>query len=598
MIKNEMNAYAGGVFKHAVKLAGGTHPWMFLREYVQNGFDAHTKTDSINKQVIVDFDHLYYKENKVFKLCFIDNAIGMEKGECEHALLTMFKNADPKHFGIGAKITGLKRNKTIMVKTKIKKDPHGYMFILNIGDKGSWLETFSDGRRYLEIGLDEFPNQIKEEGTCVTFLGLSDDDNTMAPWETELPHGEWQSALLNDTYFRIPSNINLKCRVNYHKRIDEMVFDETNRIYNFKAKEGGECRLINLKGNQDEYEKYAKASGLLKLSDGTTIHWYVLEDKKNLGFYLRRRKSRIAYVCDNENYETKYGARANFPDWNVHYCSDRIALFIELDSTIYEPDVHRRKINLIGESIHSSGSELPTEKWQAEWKDHFPQQIAKEEELACQNQETPEIDINTLNKLPFIKDDELGKITPEGFDLEEEIEDALTRAIRHANEKKKRTKRKKRGTGFGDLDDFIRRRSEKSSRSKGISVEPNFMPQSLSILDVISEEHDLFGWACRYDGNKDEVIINKKYLGLQKSIETYLPKTTNVHLAKKITDFIINTYIDRIRLAICQAKMIKGKLKIEDFDSMTSKQSLTMVVSPNLREDSFLRKEVAKMRGA
>jgi lipopolysaccharide assembly outer membrane protein LptD (OstA) len=177
----------------------------------------------------------------------------------------------------------------------------------------------------------------------------------MAPWETELPHGEWQSALLNDTYFRIPSNINLKCRVNYHKRIDEMVFDETNRIYNFKAKEGGECRLINLKGNQDEYEKYAKASGLLKLSDGTTIHWYVLEDKKNLGFYLRRRKSRIAYVCDNENYETKYGARANFPDWNVHYCSDRIALFIELDSTIYEPDVHRRKINLIGESIHSSG---------------------------------------------------------------------------------------------------------------------------------------------------------------------------------------------------------------------------------------------------
>ena len=92
-------------------------------------------------------------------------------------------------------------------------------------------------------------------------------------------------------------------------------------------------------------------------------------------------------------------------------------------------------------------------------------------------------------------------------------------------------------------------------------------------------------------------MVNKKYLGLQKSIETYLPKTTNVNLAKKITDFIINTYIDRIRLAICQAKMVKGKLKIEDFDSMTSKQSLTMVVSPNLREDSFLRKEITKMKG-
>ena len=71
----------------------------------------------------------------------------------------------------------------------------------------------------------------------------------------------------------------------------------------------------------------------------------------------------------------------------------------------------------------------------------------------------------------------------------------------------------------------------------------------------------------------------------------------NPNLAKKINDFILNSYMDRIKLAVCQVKMIKGRLKIEDFDSMTSKQALTMVVSPNLREDSYLRKEISKMRG-
>ena len=71
----------------------------------------------------------------------------------------------------------------------------------------------------------------------------------------------------------------------------------------------------------------------------------------------------------------------------------------------------------------------------------------------------------------------------------------------------------------------------------------------------------------------------------------------NPNLAKKINDFILNSYMDRIKLAVCQVKMIKGRLKIEDFDSMTSKQALTMVVSPNLREDSYLRREIAKMSG-
>jgi len=600
--KNELYAGTDGIFRHTMKLSTGLKPWMFLREYVQNGFDAHKRIDSDNKKVIVDFDHLYYYENKVFKLCFIDNAVGMSAIECEKYLLKMFDTSGTdKNFGIGAKISGAKRNKTILVRTKKKGEPAGYMFVLNITDDGYYLEQFDNNKRHLEIDMKEFPRQIQESGhgTAVTFLGLSDTDDTMATWSDHgLPKGEWKAAILNDTFFRLPSKIDLFCRINYHKRTDQMEFDEDSNNFNWRQSDGGECRLANLKGTEHEYDSASKQKGVVNLKDGTKIHWFILKDNKKHGFYLRRRKSRIAFVYDNENYNTKFGARADFPSWNIHYCSDRVALFVEVDSKIYKPDVHRKYLKKVGSSIHSesTGSELPVEEWQKEWRDYFPIAISKEEESVAENAESNEIDLNTLKNLPFIKDQDLGTTNPEGFDVQEDIEDALTKAIRISEEKKKRSKIKKRGPGFGDLDDYIRRKSEKSSKSKAVSAEPNFMPHKVTQISAEDEDHELYGWASKYVENNDEVIINSKYKGLSKCIEIYMPKLNNPQQAKKIREFIVNAYVDRLKLAICQAKMIKGTLKLEDFEVMTSKQALTMVVSPNVREDSFLRKEISKMR--
>ena len=40
-----MYASSNGVFKHAMELSRGQKPHMFLREYVQNGIDAHKRID-------------------------------------------------------------------------------------------------------------------------------------------------------------------------------------------------------------------------------------------------------------------------------------------------------------------------------------------------------------------------------------------------------------------------------------------------------------------------------------------------------------------------------------------------------------------------
>ena len=594
-----MYASSNGVFKHAMELSRGQKPHMFLREYVQNGIDAHKRIDSENKKVLVDFDHLYYKEHGVFKLSFTDNAIGMDKVECRNYLLKMFDTTgeENKNFGIGAKISGAKRNKAIQVKT-IKKNQPGYYFLLNISDDGFTLERF-DGEECVKIGIEDFPKIIQESGhgTSITFLGLDLDDDTMAPWsETSFPRGEWLGSILNDTFFRLPENITLNCRVNYHKNVSLLSFDDSNNHYKHSGQnEGGENRLSYLKGTQIEYQNASQKRGVVYLSDNTKIHWYILKEGLNHGFYLRRRKSRIAFVCDNENYNARYGARADFPNWNIHYCSDRIALFIEVDSKFYEPDHLRKHLRKTGSSMHdkANGSDMPVAQWQQEWKRKFPEEIVQEEDSASENTNTQELDLNILKNLPFIKDD-VGRINPDGFDVQDDIEDALTRAIRVSEKEKERTEIKKRGQAFGDLKDNIRRKSEKSSKSKAVSAEPNFMPQNVKQVSAEDEDHELFGWSCKYDEGKDELIINSKYKGLSACISMYMPKINNVHQAKKIKDFIINAYIDRLKLAVCQAKMIKGTLKVEDFELMTSKQSLTMVVSPNVREDSYLRKEIKK----
>ena len=104
----------------------------------------------------------------------------------------------------------------------------------------------------------------------------------------------------------------------------------------------------------------------------------------------------------------------------------------------------------------ANGSDMPVAQWQQEWKRKFPEEIVQEEDSASENTNTQELDLNTLKNLPFIKDD-VGRINPDGFDVQDDIEDALTRAIRVSEKEKERTEIKKRGQAFGDLKDNIRR---------------------------------------------------------------------------------------------------------------------------------------------
>ena len=134
----------------------------------------------------------------------------------------------------------------------------------------------------------------------------------------------------------------------------------------------------------------------------------------------------------------------------------------------------------------------------------------------------------------------------------------MTRAIRISEQEKNNCTEKRKGTGFGDLNDFIRKKSSTPSKEKAVSSEANFMPKKTTLIVANDEENTLFGWAANYNNEEDELIINSAYMGLSQVVKTYLPKNPNIAQAKKVNEFIVEGHINRLKLAIGGCSEFKG----------------------------------------
>jgi len=603
IIKNEFIVDNDDSFPLMKNIAVGAVPWQYLREYVQNGIDAFAQLPSgLKKQIYVDFDHHYYDVHKIFKLAFGDTAIGMGPHEAEKYLLNFGRTTGSrkKNKGVGARISAIRRNKEIWVKTwPISEGGKvGYLLILEIDLKvGGQLKRFKDGAKWKILSEEDKPHFIKECGTQVTFMGHFQEDNTMLP-PASYPFQikDWIPQTLNNIYFSISPGIQLYCRTNHAFNKEEFIWDDQKRMLNMKQTEiiGGQNRLVKVPGCYHAYESIKKKKGTVALSDGTLIHWYITEPRaKKQSFFTRNRRSRIAYLHNKECYEVKYGSQADFHKWGIHYCSN-ISLFIELDSDFYRPDVARKYLTVGGEE---EGDDLPKINWQREFKENLPEEIKKEEEETSRIDDSKGLDPNLLKHLPFIKDDlaKTSEETGEPMDLQENIDEAMTKAARYSKLMKEQTSNKKKGEIFGDLDDYIHKRKNDPSSQKGLPAEANFMPKNFRHM-CPDEDHKLHGWAVMYDPDADLVIFNDDWRGITSQIECYMPESTDTRLAKNTKALIMQTHVNRAIIMICQAKQLRDStMNIGDFEASISMQALTIGLSPNVQTDRYLKQEIKKM---
>ena len=603
IIKNEFIVDKGDSFPLMKNIAVGAAPWQYLREYVQNGIDAFALLPSgLKKQIYVDFDHHYYDVHKIFKLAFGDTGVGMSPHEAEKYLLNFGRTTSSrkKNKGIGARISAIRRNKELWVKTWPVSEGGkvGYLLILEIDLKvGGQLKRFPDGAKWKILSEEDKPHFIDKCGTQVTFMGHFQKDDTMLPPSScQFPIKEWMAQTLNNTYFDIDKDIHVYCRTNHTFNKEAFVWDNQKRMLNMRQTStgGGQNRLVKIPGCHYTYENIKKKNGTLTLSDDTVIHWYITETReKKHSFFSRNKRSRIAYLHNKECYEVKYGSQADFHKWGVHYCSN-VSLFIELDSNFYRPDVARKYLTVGGEE---EGDDLPKARWQAEFKENFPNEIKKEEEETSRIDDSKGLDPNILKNLPFIKDDLAKTSEEEGepMDLQENIDEAMTKAARYSMIMKEQTNNKKKGEIFGDLEDYIHKRKKESSPQKGLPVEANFMPKNTKHINP-GEDHKLYGWAVEYVADEDLVLINDDWRGIISQIDCYMPKSTNPVLAKTLKSLIMRTHVDRAILMICQAKQLRDStMNIGDFEASVSTQALTIGLSPNVQTDRYLKQEIKKI---
>lgn len=379
------------------RLAADTPPNQQIRELTQNAIEAvqrRRKFDS-SEGVIrwdVDWDHL--KRTGVYKLSIVDNGDGMtppQMLEYLNSLAVQGANQTQgisENFGVGAKITALHRNS------------HGLVYQSWLDGKGTMVKLHRDDKEGV-YGLDSFeledgpdwtprikdvykPSTITKNGTKVTLLGTSKQDNTCFPPEAGGAMN-WLITYLTGRYFRIPENIKLQARV-LTRDDGDWPSEEPQpsaKTYNFQTVFGAKALL----------DDYAKEKGTVALTTADA-HWWVFDDPRQASKDMSTRGGRtgkVGIVFQDEVYVQLVppAARRILASFGIVFGADHVVIYVEPKKTLdIRADTARSRIIINGEDVQKANW---FETWGEEFRQKMPPAIkAKIDEIMAKTEGDPE----------------------------------------------------------------------------------------------------------------------------------------------------------------------------------------------------------------
>jgi len=332
----------------------------YLRELTKNSLEAGATT------IMWDVDWLLFDATGTFKLCCIDDGRGMSGREEVQHINNLSSSggiqAMDANYGVGAKISAATRN------------PAGVLYQSWQNGKGAMIQLWRDPRSG-EYGLKQFrlpdgsytyvvplgdaakPEQITENGTKVTLLGLDDSDDTVAPPEGVATPSRWFNRYLNARYFDFPSDVAVRAREGWQHDRD----DKDRNI------------LRRVRGMRNFLDEHADAHGVAELKD-CRVHWWILDDSD------RRKKTselpntgHFASLYQSELYEmiTGRGGTARLQQFGVLFGTDRVVLYVEPRNG----DGRALSANTARTQLLLNGQPLPYADWAAEFRADMPQAI-------------------------------------------------------------------------------------------------------------------------------------------------------------------------------------------------------------------------------
>jgi hypothetical protein len=349
------------------RLGEDCHPLQFLRELTQNSIESIGRTAEKKGEIVWDVDWNHLNDTGYYKLSITDNGDGMTGQQMVDLINRLSSSLSEQSFignyGVGAKISAATRNHAGLVYLSWRdgagamihlwRDPVTYRYGLKQIKVGEGLYVHS-----VELVDDAKPEIIKEHGTRVVLLGMSEESNTMdAPAGSSTP-SRWVAKYLNSRYFRFPEGITVKSREGW-------TLPRENRDTNI---------LRTVFGQEYYLTKHSDLSGTLQLK-GAVAHWWILRSEKTSSQLSGSYESagHVAALYNDELYELQTGRAGmnRLQQFGVIFGYKRVVIYVEPNAD----ESTKLTTNTARTSLSINNEPLPWAEWAAEFREKMPRQI-------------------------------------------------------------------------------------------------------------------------------------------------------------------------------------------------------------------------------
>jgi hypothetical protein len=210
------------------------------------------------------------------------------------------------------------------------------------------------------VSDDLRPKQIGSNGTMVTLLGKTDDDDTMVAPDSAAMKSRWILRYLNSRYYKFPKGVTVHAREGW---------DKDDSKYNF---------LREVSGQGPWLDENASKKGAVKLS-GATAHWWIIKEGTDVNSGHTAPVPHVAALYQDvvgsscELYELVSGRSGigRLQAFGVIFGYDRVVIYVEPDADPTRPvtsNTSRTHLLIAGEA-------LPWADWAAEFRDNMPDEL-------------------------------------------------------------------------------------------------------------------------------------------------------------------------------------------------------------------------------
>jgi Histidine kinase-, DNA gyrase B-, and HSP90-like ATPase len=350
------------------RLGQDCHPLQYLRELTQNAIEAVLRS-GVPGEIVWDVDWTAFDLDGIQKLSITDTGDGMTGEEMVRFINQLSSSMSAQslsgNYGVGAKIAAATRNPAGVLYLSWKNGDGSMIHLYRDEESGQyglkqWRHQDGSYAHYLTLDDDVRPEAIRQHGTKVVLLGVTDDCSTMqAPPNTPSP-SRWISKYLNTRYYRFPEAVTVKVREGWE-------YPRSDRDRNY---------LRTVTGQQPYLSAHQVASGTVPLTDALA-HWWILKDEpaisNNSGFV--ESAGHVGALYQDELYElaTARAGMSRLQQFGVVFGYRYVVIYVE-------PAVgggHELTTNTSRTSLIIDSEPLPWTDWAEEFRENLPKEIAE-----------------------------------------------------------------------------------------------------------------------------------------------------------------------------------------------------------------------------